>query len=166
MMARLAVQEGVGILNGQKPAPPSNCCPRSSSRVTTSPSTRDGPRTARNSPLALSSAAPCRQRLDAALRAALIDGLATLDEPSFVTPPMQPTNRVPRISPRLAAQYALATGASQGIGRATAIRFAQEGATVAINFLDHRADAEDTPRPLSSREAACARASVSSASAR
>jgi glucose 1-dehydrogenase len=57
---------------------------------------------------------------------------------------MQQSNRVPRISPRLAAQYALVTGALQGIGRAIAIRFAQEGATVAINFLHHRADAEDT----------------------
>jgi glucose 1-dehydrogenase len=36
------------------------------------------------------------------------------------------------------------TGASQGIGRAIAIRFAQEGAHVAINFVGPRAGADDT----------------------
>ncbi len=40
----------------------------------------------------------------------------------------------------------LVTGASTGIGRATAIRFAQEGANVAINYLADRVEAEAAMR--------------------
>jgi glucose 1-dehydrogenase len=45
---------------------------------------------------------------------------------------------------RLAGKNILITGASSGIGQAIAIRFAQEGANVAINYLSDPAEAEAT----------------------
>jgi glucose 1-dehydrogenase len=46
--------------------------------------------------------------------------------------------------PRLAGRFALITGASRGIGRAVAERFALEGATVAINYVHDAEEAETT----------------------
>lgn len=45
---------------------------------------------------------------------------------------------------RLAARFALVTGASRGIGRAVALRFASEGAIVAVNHVGDAAAAEET----------------------
>jgi NAD(P)-dependent dehydrogenase (short-subunit alcohol dehydrogenase family) len=43
---------------------------------------------------------------------------------------------------RCEGKTVLVTGAQQGIGRAVALRFAQEGADVVVNFLDDRPAAE------------------------
>jgi enoyl-[acyl-carrier protein] reductase III len=47
-----------------------------------------------------------------------------------------------------AGQVVLITGASRGIGRATALRFAQGGADVVVNYLRHRTAAEETVTEL------------------
>lgn len=43
---------------------------------------------------------------------------------------------------RLAGKVALVTGAQQGIGKAISLAYGREGASVAVNYLDNRSEAE------------------------
>jgi enoyl-[acyl-carrier protein] reductase III len=49
---------------------------------------------------------------------------------------------------RLKGKIALVTGSSRGIGRAIALKLAEEGADVIVNFLRHRQGAEQTARDI------------------
>jgi 3-oxoacyl-[acyl-carrier protein] reductase len=46
----------------------------------------------------------------------------------------------------LAGKTAIVTGASRGIGRATALRLAEAGANVVVNYLSHKSDADEVVR--------------------
>src|SRR3954471_18892319 len=63
---------------------------------------------------------------------------------SEMTP--KPKAMRPKKEGRLEGKVALITGGDSGIGRAVAIAYAQEGADVAIAYLNENDDAMDTKR--------------------
>lgn len=52
-------------------------------------------------------------------------------------------------------KVALITGGSRGIGRAVALRFAENGAVVIVNYVRHKGDAEETARMVEQAGAKC-----------
>src|SRR5437762_2894102 len=56
--------------------------------------------------------------------------------------------RLPSGVPKLAGRVALISGGDSGIGRAVALAFANEGADVAILYLDEHEDAKETVRAI------------------
>jgi glucose 1-dehydrogenase len=59
-----------------------------------------------------------------------------------MTAPAASTRRDPM--PGIAGKNVLVTGGSSGIGQAIAVRFAEHGANVAINYLTQPEEAHDT----------------------
>lgn len=52
------------------------------------------------------------------------------------------------MSPRLAGKVALITGASRGIGRATALALAREGSSVIVNYVGNAAAAKEVVKEI------------------
>jgi len=56
---------------------------------------------------------------------------------------------------KLKGKTALVTGSSRGIGRAIALRFAENGVNMVVNYIRHRQDAEETARLIEEKGAKC-----------
>ena len=55
------------------------------------------------------------------------------------------------MAPHLSARRAIVTGAASGIGRATAVRLAADGAAVAVNYIGDPADAQEVVEEIRAR---------------
>ena len=87
----------------------------------------------------------------------------TLDKTHLTKPglekdlPTSPMYEAPAYegSNKLAGMVALITGGDSGIGRAVAVLYAREGASIAISYLDEHDDAEETKRAVEDEGARC-----------
>lgn len=55
----------------------------------------------------------------------------------------------------LQGKVALVTGSSRGIGRAIAVKLAENGVDLVVNYIRHRRDAEDTAKLIEAKGAKC-----------
>src|SRR5690349_20875935 len=74
---------------------------------------------------------------------------------SEMTPKPQDEGRDYKAAGKLKGKAAIVTGGDSGIGRATAIAFAKEGADVAIVYLDEHDDAAETKRLVEQEGVRC-----------
>jgi NAD(P)-dependent dehydrogenase (short-subunit alcohol dehydrogenase family) len=72
-----------------------------------------------------------------------------------MTPPPQAEMKNYKGSGKLKGKVALVTGGDSGIGRASAIAFAKEGANVMIAYLDEHEDAQETQRHIEAAGREC-----------
>lgn len=74
---------------------------------------------------------------------------------ALMHPPPEAEGKRYRGSGKLAGKVALITGGDSGIGRATAIAFAKEGASIVIAYLDEHEDATTTQRLIEAEGREC-----------
>ncbi|MDO8482882.1 MAG: SDR family oxidoreductase [bacterium] len=72
-----------------------------------------------------------------------------------MTPQPEADNGDTKNTPRLGGKVALITGGDSGIGRAAAVSFAKEGASVAIVYLNEHKDAKETKRMVEEYGGTC-----------
>ncbi|KAK9320205.1 hypothetical protein V1517DRAFT_10516 [Lipomyces orientalis] len=108
-----------------------------------------------------STASPLRTRSSVPSSSSLsLDLPCTCADTHSLQDPLNPPHSI-IMSGRLTGKVALVTGASRGIGRATAIALSDEGASVVVNYISSNSAAEEVVREIGADRAISVKADVS-----